>query len=154
MPRVLGVRELKIDAIATMHGNDDWKQKSAHRGKLHKEQLDALRDSFDNELKSMCKQQTARVTTELKSNASKARRNCATVPAVMSAVRSSPPRDRAQVGPGQVRRHRDGALARRRQRSAERPVERTLHSNSVSLCQDVRFQNIPLCVGIEYVLHF
>ena len=34
------MREIKIDAIATDLENEDWKQKSAHRGKLHTEQLD------------------------------------------------------------------------------------------------------------------
>ena len=38
---LVAMRELKIDAIATKHGHEDWKQKSAHRGKLHTEQLDA-----------------------------------------------------------------------------------------------------------------
>ena len=118
------------------------KQKSAHRGKIAhrttrrrvmKRVLAApekgssdlkipflvSRDSFDSELESMYKLQTARVTSRKKSKSSKARRHCATVPAVMSALIS--PNTGPARGPGLGSTSPDRSKARPRQRSAERP---------------------------------
>ena len=114
-PRVL--RIIRIYAIVTKHGNEDWNQKSTHRGKLQIEQVNVeQRPGFLQHHKKVRQtykstpgiswqhRQRAGVCVQVTHCTSHNKENVEIVEgtavlrrvsAVMSAVRSFPPRDRA-----------------------------------------------------------